>query len=654
MKYKLLALPLLFVAMQACGQNFVVFSIRGNVQCIRGGRQQALAIRDTVRASDILDIPVRGALVLVDEEKGIQMSLDKPGRATAKSMAVADKNSVTSISKRYLSFISSQLNGREYRQVRNCSDPATVTRALKIAGAEKATDAYEDFRIAFNGDEEGLEGNEEDALGQASRKMREAFDRERQAIREEFQRERETMYEEFESFRRESMEQYLAFMCNPWEETATAEDPQPRKERTVPPVTIGNKDLEKPVGNNEIAVGKVLQPLTIPPQPLPPGRIREVTDKECQMVAFSFYGTEDKVRFNQGKAPRLNDVTETEIARFLKSLTASRYDNLLVDCLTLRSKYNLSDWAYLQMLKSLAGTCYGEGSNESILLMAYLYCQSGYKMRLGHDRKRLYMLYASDYHLFNQPYIEIEGFKYYGVDPLPQRLFACRANYPREAQLTLNILRRQSFAMNATDERTIVSERYPDMGIHTSVNANLLDFYTSFPNCYDGRDMMSRWAMYANTPMQSELAETLYPQLRHHLEGLSQLEQVERILNLVQTGLEYEYDDVVWGEDRVFFPEESLFYPYCDCEDRSILLTRMVRDLLGLRCLLVHYPGHLATAIHFDEDVPGDYISYEGEKFTVCDPTYIGARVGRTMPDMDNAEAEIILLDARQSEQNGI
>ena len=68
----------------------------------------------------------------------------------------------------------------------------------------------------------------------------------------------------------------------------------------------------------------------------------------------------------------------------------------------------------------------------------------------------------------------------------------------------------------------------------------------------------------------------------------------------------------------------------------------------------MHYPGHLATAIHFDDDVPGDYISYEGEKFTVCDPTYIGARVGRTMPDMDNAEAEIILLDARQSEQNGI
>ena len=47
-------------------------------------------------------------------------------------------------------------------------------------------------------------------------------------------------------------------------------------------------------------------------------------------------------------------------------------------------------------------------------------------------------------------------------------------------------------------------------------------------------------------------------------------------------------------------------------------------------------------------------ITPEGEKFTVCDPTYIGARVGRTMPDMDNAEAEIILLDARQSEKNGI
>ena len=94
----------------------------------------------------------------------------------------------------------------------------------------------------------------------------------------------------------------------------------------------------------------------------------------------------------------------------------------------------------------------------------------------------------------------------------------------------------------------------------------------------------------------------------------------------------------------LFFAEESLFYPYCDCEDRSILFSRLVRDLLGLKVLLVYYPGHLATAVHFTESVTGDYISLDNQKYVVCDPTYIGAPVGATMPDMDNESAKVILL----------
>jgi hypothetical protein len=37
------------------------------------------------------------------------------------------------------------------------------------------------------------------------------------------------------------------------------------------------------------------------------------------------------------------------------------------------------------------------------------------------------------------------------------------------------------------------------------------------------------------------------------------------LLNWVQMGLTYAYDEKVWGHDRAFFAEESLFYPFCDC-----------------------------------------------------------------------------------------
>ena len=32
-------------------------------------------------------------------------------------------------------------------------------------------------------------------------------------------------------------------------------------------------------------------------------------------------------------------------------------------------------------------------------------------------------------------------------------------------------------------------------------------------------------------------------------------------------------------------------------------------------------PGHLATAVHFSNDVKGDYIMLDGARYTICDPT---------------------------------
>ena len=160
-----------------------------------------------------------------------------------------------------------------------------------------------------------------------------------------------------------------------------------------------------------------------------------------------------------------------------------------------------------------------------------------------------------------------------------------------------------------------------------------------------GENIMSRWAMYANTPLAEKVREQLYPQLKAALKDSKSVEEsAGRLLNWVQTAFVYEYDDKVWGHDRAFFAEETLYYPYCDCEDRSILYSRLVRDLLGLDVILVFYPGHLATAVNFKAPVNGDYIDLNGKHFTVCDPTYIGASIGETMTGMDNKTAKVIIL----------
>ena len=183
------------------------------------------------------------------------------------------------------------------------------------------------------------------------------------------------------------------------------------------------------------------------------------------------------------------------------------------------------------------------------------------------------------------------------------------------------------------------------MTLNVQVNRNLIDFYNTYPTSEVNGNFMTRWAMYANTPMEQEVQKQLYPILQEKVASLNEHDAVDKLLNWVQTAFVYEYDDKVWGHDRAFFAEETLFYPYCDCEDRAILFTRIVRDLFGLKCILIYYPGHLASAVCFNQQVTGDYILLNGNKFVICDPTYIGAPVGLTMPNMDNKSANVIILE---------
>lgn len=97
-------------------------------------------------------------------------------------------------------------------------------------------------------------------------------------------------------------------------------------------------------------------------------------------------------------------------------------------------------------------------------------------------------------------------------------------------------------------------------------------------------------------------------------------------------------------------PVEAWFSAYSDCDDRAVLFAQLVKNLLGMKVVLIYYPGvHLATAVHFDDpQVTGDYVAVGNSKYLVCDPTYIGADTGMAMPDLRDTPVETVRLqDAR-------
>ncbi len=449
--------------------------------------------------------------------------------------------------------------------------------------------------------------------------------------------------EDFDNFRRETMEEFTDFVRNPWKEFGETKPVPKPKDEPVPPVVLDPKEDPKPIKSKPIVIKKVIKPAPPKPQPKPVKPIKEVPVVKTSYLDFTFFGTPEKVRFEKTTLPHLSGVSEVAVSDALKILSKDINDNMIVDCLKIRKDRKLSDWAYLKMLETIAGKIYPDSRNDAQLLVAYLMMQSGYKMRFAMSGNDLYALYATEHTVFDRNSFYLDGYHYYSLSDLPQRLNICQASFPGEKPLSLRINSNQDFAKNLSDNRTISSKRYEDMKVDVVANKNLIDFYNTYPSsCVDG-NFLTRWALYADTPLDPVTREKLYPQMKEKLAGKTQLEAANMLLNWIQTGLVYEYDDKVWGGDRAFFAEESLYYPYADCEDRSVLLTRMVRDLLGLDCILIYYPGHLASAINFNEgEVAGDYIELDGKRYVIADATYINAPVGRTMRGMDNSTADVI------------
>lgn len=516
---------------------------------------------------------------------------------------------------------------------------------------------------------------------------------------------RADMHKEFKDFRKQCFAEYISFVRKAWKEVGVERPiPLPKDEEFVPEIAVLNDETnswllkqlghmkdkifggykkkqamreenrmkqqnadampenlkgedDKQVAQNmqpgkdeksmEVVINKLILAKPEPyvqPQPLAP--VEEDLASRNDEFAFTSFGTEYKVRIGENCKFKLREVESDAIADALENMFQTQYDNLLYDCLELRKEHHLSDWAYYQMLCSLVDSFYGPNSNEGTLVLAYLYMQSGYKMRMAHNHENIFMLIASQHIIYGKPSYRLDGERFYVIKGSePSSMSICEAKFEKESSLSLIIPESQDFAMNAANSRTISSSRYPDFSFTVSINRNLMDFYETYPTSQLGTDHMSRWAMYANAPMVDEVTSQLYPQMRNKLQGLSKLDAVRRLLNWVQMGLDYQYDNNVWGHDRAFFGEESLYYPYCDCEDRAILLSHLVRDLLGLDAILVYYPGHLAMAVGFDEPVEGDYIMLDGRRFVVCDPTYLGADVGETMRGMDNRSADVILLE---------
>jgi len=370
-------------------------------------------------------------------------------------------------------------------------------------------------------------------------------------MRNEYLQFKNQSIQNYSSFRQKANSEYSEWMKHAWKQyRALPSIPKP-KDESKPPIVINEDESTVTIKDQSIPV--IVAPTPEPtPRPKPFEPIRENPITNPTFVHFSFYGLSIKIRFEPCQNFNLCSIDNGAISDVWLSLSTDAYNNTIRDCLEYRERHNLCDWAYIQFIYNFSSNAV-QGISQRNLLSAYLLCQSGYRVRLGKSSSTIYFLYASPHLLYDFPSFKLGSDYFYAYECPESELQIFDMAFQNESTISFWIPKAQKLGNSFTSVRKIYSKQYPEVTLEVSVDKNLIDFYNTYPTSSVEDNFMTRWAMYADTPIAENIRKNLYPYIRSLITGHNQLQSVSRILNLVQTGFEYEYDDKIWGHDRAFF-----------------------------------------------------------------------------------------------------
>lgn len=362
---------------------------------------------------------------------------------------------------------------------------------------------------------------------------------------------------------------------------------------------------------------------------------------EGRPARIDFYGKALTFYYDSALQQRLSGAINKEaISHYWSKLSRADYEDVLTQLQQQKKSLQLNDWAYASMINKLAIKINRGHRNESALLSWFFLAKSGYRARVAYNSGFVYLLIPSEQQMFEIPYFTFANKRYYAAefDGAKQKLgkvFTYDGEYPAT---TKDFDMHVSSVVAASDqaERRHLSFKFEGRAysIEVSYDRGRIKFLRSYPQL--------NLSLYFSSGVYKTTATPLQQQLALAMKGMSEQQAVNFLLRFVQTSLKYETDQQQFGEENYLFPEETLFYPYSDCEDRAVLFAWLVHSLLKLEVIGLDYPGHVAAAVHFNEPVKGDGLTYQGKRFVVTDPTFINARIGMTMPDFKKYKPSVI------------
>lgn len=376
-------------------------------------------------------------------------------------------------------------------------------------------------------------------------------------------------------------------------------------------------------------------------KPIIQSDFRQNVQKE--KINLSFYSTRLDFEFDvQMKGAMISNISNESISHFWKVLSLSDYQPLLDKVLIYRNDIKFNDWGFIILIYDLGKRIYNENGNWSSLFTWFIMSKAGYDIKVGYDNTDILLLVPTNYMIYSTPYLILDNRRYFIFSRDKNNninhsgnIYTYQGQYTgADKELNMNILKSPILSNQKLKREYKFKFKDTFYTVPVIFYKDIVDYFEYYPQ--------TNFEVYFSSEMTPSVNYSFLIAFKPLIENRTEPEAVNMILRFVQTSFKYKTDGEQFSREKPLFPEETLYYQYSDCEDRSILFAHLINELLGLKVIGLSYPGHIATAVEFSTTISGDYIIFNNEKYLICDPTYINADIGQSMPQYRGKNPEII------------
>ncbi len=450
--------------------------------------------------------------------------------------------------------------------------------------------------------------------------------------------------QQYEQFLEEEDRAFAEFLKKDWERFQTYRgkpfDPKP-KPVDMPTVKKENKP-QIPV----VEPTRVVEDIPLPdyiPEPQETPKPEPVTEPQKPRLEFTFFGQSLQVNFKKQQQKALKqEMNNDVISEAWKQMAAIPHKAVVQQLQKHAATMRLNDWGYVLLVHNFSRTAYPDSPSRQTLFSWFLLNKSGLDAKVAYQSNSVFLLLPVNYTIFEKQFTAIDKQKYYFMEfnrtlDTENRVYTYRGRYEgAEKAVDLEIKSAPRIHNEVVKKRLRFDYNDSNIEFEIEYNRDMVRFFEDYPQ--------TELTLFLKAGTSEPFKFSLLKALKPYVAGKSEYEAVNFLLRFVQTAFRYQTDDQQFGREKYMLPEETIFYPASDCEDRSILFAFLVRELLGLDMIMLDYPGHISTAVKFHGKIGGEAVEFRGERYIICDPTYVNAGVGMVMPDYKGINPQVVSL----------